>query len=289
MRKRIKKILASIGLLNIAKKIRYRIYQHKKQWQLNFGDLNVIYDTTDSYSNRWFYPRYAHGGIHEPGATKIFMDNIEKHSKILDIGGHLGYFTCIAGKLAAKGSVYVFEVDPKCLHLINKNLRANNLTNVVVNNLAVSDKNETIKIQQYESPNPGLVINNNSGDNFIEVKSIRIDDFISQNKIKPDFIKIDVEGAEWNVLNGMKHFLAQDNNVVLLIEIHTKHLRQYFNADYSDCIDLLLKNGFRLKKVDHRLADGSFLNVDRKTILEGNTMLLCEKHNQTMIRPTSNE
>lgn len=275
-----KQFLRKIGLFTFAKKayrnIKLLKYQRVNKWHLHIENLSLTYDTKDLYSKLWFFPRYDKGHIHEPVATKLFLKIIKEDSLVFDIGGHLGYFTCIAGKLASNGSVNVFEVDPKCIELINKNININKLTNISVNNIAVSDKNEMIRIPQYDSPNSGLAINFNLKESYLEVESVRLDDFVSKTKIKPDFIKIDVEGAELLVLEGMKNLLKQDN-LILLLEIHVDKLKNHFNSNYQDCIDILLKNGFILENIDHRLTESSFENVDRNTILNGNTMLLCKK------------
>jgi FkbM family methyltransferase len=283
MKKAIKSFLRSAQVLKPAKKIYKKLrntkYKNADIWHRRIEKLDITFDTSDPYSKVWFYPRYDNGRIHEPVATKLFIEYIQENSQVLDIGSHLGYFTCIAGKLAANGTVNAFEVDPKCLLLIKKNVEKNNLKNITVNHLAVSDKNETIRIPVEEKPNPGLVINSGTQKSYIEVKSISIDDFIEQKNIQPDFIKIDVEGAEWNVLKGMKNLLKQDN-LVLLIEIHAQKLKKFFNADYKDCIDMLLQNGFTLENTDHRLSEGAFKHVDRETVLKTDTMLLCKKGNK---------
>jgi len=283
-------IRPSVSVAKLFKKI-YILFMSKidkgpNEWHLNIGKINLIYDTGDPYSKRWFYPRYAKGRIHEPVATKLFLDYIKCNSQVLDIGGHLGYFSCIAGKLAGKGTVNVFEVDPKCIGLIDKNLEINSLTNVTVRNCAVSDKNELVKIKQLANPHPGLVINSGLQEKYIEVESITIDDFVSRNNIKPDFIKIDVEGAEWNVLNGMKNVLAQDH-LTILVEIHVDNLKEYFNVDYKDCLDILINNGFILENIEHRSTESSFKIADKNTILKGNTMLLCKKNKPTITKETA--
>ncbi len=284
MKKEVRRILRSSHLLKPFKKIYNNLknnkYKNVNLWQRHIGKIDITFDTSDPYSKIWFYPRYDKDRIHEPVATKLFSDYIHEDSQVLDIGSHLGYFTCIAGKLASNGTVNAFEVDPKCSSLIKKNIEINNLKNVTINNLAVSDKSEIIRIPIEDKPNPGLVINSGSQGSYIEVNSIGIDNFIKERNIKPDFIKIDVEGAEWNVLKGMKKLLNSDN-LVMLIEIHADKLRKYFNADYKECINILLQNGFTLENTDHRLSEGKFKPVGMDTVLETDTMLLCkkEKHN----------
>lgn len=287
MKELLKKLLESLGLFSFAKKVAYELgmgpsqllfrkYKNINNWYLQHRELNLVYDTSDRYSKKWFFPRYDEGRIHEPTATNIFIDQINSNSIVLDIGGHLGYFSCIAGTLAKNGSVHVFEVDPKCLTLIANNLKANSLDNVEVHNYAVSDSKETIKIPQYESPNPGLMINSNSSNNHIEVESMVIDDFLVQNSIDPDFIKIDIEGAEWKALSGMKKTL-EHSNAIILVEIHVDILYNHFNTNYKEIIKLLLDYGYRLKEIEHRGTEGNMKIIDIDTQLQGNPMILCTK------------
>ncbi len=278
MKKQLKNFLANTGLLGPVKSI-YRGYVNMRYpntdtWKLE--QLELTYSTEDGYSKSWFYPRYANGQIHEPVATGLFEKYIKPGMVVLDIGGHLGYFSCVAGRLSATGDVHVFEVDPKCIGLIQRNIELNELANVQVHNYAVSDKDETIKIPMMLAPSPGLVINSNDEQNFVEVAAVKLDDYLAKHNIKPDFIKIDVEGAEWNVLSGMKKTLELQD-LVMLVEIHVDKLKEFFDVPYKDCIQLLLDNGFTLENIDHRLTESSFEQVDMNYPLSGNTMLLCKK------------
>ncbi len=289
MKNTIKSLLKGVGLLDAARSIaqKYRAsrrkdplekYRNVEHWYLNFEDVNLQYHTSDWYSKRWFFPRYDNGKIHEPLATKIFVDHIKRDDVVLDIGGHLGYFSCIAGYLAESGKVHVFEVDPKCISLIENNVHFNNLSNVSVYNFGVSDTNEVIKIPQYENPNPSLIINSNSTKKYIEVESVVIDSFLSERDIVPNFIKIDVEGAEGKVLNGMKNTL-NELKVTLLVEIHVDILKNIFDTDYKDIIRLLLDSGYSIKEIEHRNESGNSEFIDMESTLEGNTMILCTKNN----------
>lgn len=276
MKATIKKIIETVGLRDTYISIRKRQYKNTTKWHLKLDKLKLNYHTSDAYSKSWFYPRYGYGKIHEPVATKVFLDYIKDDDIVLDIGAHLGYFTCIAAKLASNGKVHAFEVDPKCLELIQSNLDLNNLNNSVINNVAISDKKETIKIKKLDSPNPGLVINSKSKSGFIEVESITIDDYISKHNIIPNFIKIDIEGAEAKALNGMTNLLKQDK-LTLLLEIHVNHLKRYFDTDYKYIIKTLSGHGFTIESLEHRLKNSAFKQVDHTTTLEGNVMILCTK------------
>lgn len=280
MKKQIKKLLHKYGVWYPIQKVYSKLvfipYSNRKTWELNLSELNLVYDTSESYSRHWFNPRYGGERIHEPITTKIFIDYIKPHDVVFDIGAHLGYFTCIAGKLAHNGKVYAFDTDLKSCQLIDNNAKLNKLNNIITYHSAVSNKAGVVKIKNLENPNPGLVINSRVGTDAIEVKSISIDNFIAEHKIKPNFIKIDIEGAEALALLGMTKTL-QIEKLTLLVEIHVNHLKKYFNTDYKDIIHLLLENNFKIENIDHRLRDSSFQNVTLNSVLFGNTMLLCTK------------
>lgn len=280
MKKRIKKLMRSSsigsGIYKLYSKLIFIPYKNRKTWELNFSGTNLIFDTSDSYSRSWFYPRYRGNNIHEPITTKIFVDLIKPKDIVFDIGAHLGYFSCLAGKLASEGKVYAFDTDLKSCQLLERNAKLNSLNNIIVNHAAVSDKAGVVKIRNMDNPDPGLMISSSSGGNTIDVKSISIDDFVAENKIKPNFIKIDVEGAEGLALRGMLEILKLPS-LSLLVEIHVDQLKRYFDTDYKDIIKLLMDNGFKIENIDHRTNNGNFRKVALNTILVGNTMLLCYK------------
>ena len=284
MKKYIKKAIKLIGfsgvirsiLLKKSNKLFQKKYGDINQWTLNRRGINVKFSTSDKYSKGWFFPRYANGKIHEPIATDIFIDNINIDSVVLDIGGHLGYFTCLSSKLASDGKVHVFDVDPNCLILIEDNLKLNNINNVNINNFAVSDHNGFERIPLLQNPNPGLKINSKAN-KYLDIKAIQIDDYILEHKIVPDFIKIDVEGAELKVIKGMKNVLKQ-KKLKLLIEIHVDNLKDYFNSDYKDILKIIEDEGFIMTNIEaHRDSKSVFTNVTKKSDLVGNTMIFCVK------------
>lgn len=282
MKKKIKGILKSIGLY----KLLYGYYIKRERGKfsnlpfcsMNFQGILLKFNTKDAYSKSWFFPRFGKGYIHEPGATKIFIDHINQASNVFDIGGHLGYFSCIAGKLSNNGNVCVFEMDSNCIPLIRENAELNELENIEIYNMAVSDLNGYTSIPKLEFPNPGIRIDSGKINEKLEVATITIDEFIRQQNITPDFIKIDVEGAEYKVLNGMLNTLKQ-NSLTLLIEIHVSHLLKYYHTNYKDVLMFLTVHGFKLEKVENHREEKMILSEIKPTVkLEGNVMILCKNY-----------
>src|SRR5690606_24665136 len=126
MKNLIKSIFKKLGLYTIAYK--YYIDRERTKYSdisvctMDFEGVKLKFNTQDAYSKQWFFPRFGKGHIHEPGTTKVFIENIENGANVFDIGGHLGYFSCVAGKLSNSGAVCVFEMDKNCIGLITNNV-----------------------------------------------------------------------------------------------------------------------------------------------------------------------
>jgi len=282
MKKMIKSTLKSIGVYDSF--YNYYIKRMREKYaditfcSMDFEGVKLKFNTMDMYSKSWFFPRFGKGQIHEPGATKVFVDNVKEGTNVFDIGGHLGYFSCVAGKLSNDGTVCVFEMDYNCIDLITKNIELNKLKNVHIYNVAVSDSSGYVSIPNLKLPNPGIRIESFKNEKYIKVPCLTVDEFVSRENIIPDFIKIDVEGAEFKVLKGMTNTL-KNKSLILLIEIHVSQLLKYFNTDYKDVLRFLTEYGFKLEKVEaHRSRKMVLQEISHKEELNGNVMILCKKH-----------
>ena len=171
----------------------------------------IYFSTKDEYSYNWFYPRYSNGGLHERKVTELITENCKNAQNFLDIGSHIGFFTCIVGRVFPHIKVHSFEMEEQVFQLLQKNVKLNNLDNVSLYKCAVSDLNGVAYYETPSNPNEKTAIANN-GDK--EVKSIAIADL----GVNPDVVKIDVEGTELDVLKGMKKLLPKIK--AIFIEIH---------------------------------------------------------------------
>jgi FkbM family methyltransferase len=115
-----------------------------------------------------------------------------RNSTIIDIGGQNGYFSVFASKYAH--NIYIYEPIPDNFKIILKNIDLNNLSDKVHPfNLAVSDKEETLKIFLSKNNTGGHSIYG-QGNNFIEFKAVTLSKIFEKNKIeKCDLLKMDVK------------------------------------------------------------------------------------------------
>jgi len=164
------------------------------------------------------------------------QDEIDLLKKILkpgmifvDIGANIGYFSLVSAKLVGdQGQVYAFEPDPDNFNLLEKNIKVNNYKNIIAVNKAVSDKSG--KARLYLEPDNlcghSLVVKN--GNKFVEVEIIILDEFLKDKKI--DVIKIDVEGFEPVVLEGMKNIIKNNDKISIITEFYPEAIKK---AGYS--------------------------------------------------------
>lgn len=158
--------------------------------------------------------------------AKFLIHNLEPGDTFMDVGAHYGYFSLLGSVLTgAGGKVYSFEASPKTYRILQKNTGMR--TNMHSNHLAVSDSDAELKF--YEFPNLYSEYNTLNIDQFknekwfsayepteVKVKSVILDEFITANRIDPKVIKIDVEGAEYRVINGLSHFLLEKSPLIVM-------------------------------------------------------------------------
>jgi FkbM family methyltransferase len=134
------------------------------------------------------------------------------------------------------GKVISIEADPGNFDVLTRNVQLNKLSNVIALNYAVYSKEERIKLylpsggagekSSYTKYNTIMSDRAARGDEkSVEVSANTLDYLLlSKNMIKQEeevnWIKIDVEGAEYEVLKGAKDILSKSSNIALLIEIH---------------------------------------------------------------------
>ena len=193
-------------------------------------------------------------GNFEPPTIKFLEKYIKKGDLIFDIGANVGYHTLIFSELTGEnGSVFAFEPEPDNYKTLKKNVDLNSLKNVICINKALSDREETLNFYVSKSFNKGthfLVYNPIQHlKDPIKIDVIPLSNFIKENNIKCiDFIKIDVEGAEFEVIKGMEKSLIHFKPT-LLVEINneaqethgktSKSLKEYICGLGYDPYDIL--------------------------------------------------
>lgn len=168
------------------------------------------------------------------------LNYINKGSVVFDVGGNIGQTALMmAKKTGSKGLVYSFEPFPDTYQKFQKNLSLNPIVanNISLQNIALGAAPNELNMYHDCDTNSGanrMVPSNNAQLNVVKVPVTTIDIFIRENKIdKIDFIKIDVEGFEMNVLQGANTTLSS-LHPDLFIELDDDNLK----AQGSSAVEL---------------------------------------------------
>jgi FkbM family methyltransferase len=166
--------------------------------------------------------------IHEDDIIKRFTP--KKGDIVIDIGAHIGLYTIISSKrVGANGKVVAIEADPSNFEMLNSNIKLNQLTNVTPLNYAAYSKETKIKLYlpsgesgftKYNTIMPNWI---NTQEKFVEVNANTLDYLLQLNEIRQEevnWIKIDVEGAEFEVLKGATNVLSKSKDIAILMELH---------------------------------------------------------------------
>ncbi|MCB9308604.1 MAG: FkbM family methyltransferase [Lewinellaceae bacterium] len=242
------------------------IYKNRKQ------ELGSIADTFFNKKMHILLPSstdiYLTGGkshVSEIHLAKFLILNLQNGETFVDVGAHYGYFSLLSSVIVGEnGLVYAFEASPKSYNILKKN--ADNCSNVHCYNVAVSDEDSTLKF--YEFPNLYSEYNtldvqqfqneewfSNYTPRVIDIKSMVLERFFDNEKVIPKIIKIDVEGAEFKVIKGLKNFLSSHAPYVVMEFLSEKR----GNVEHTSAENLLKDLGFFPFMIDH---DGHLVQLE---------------------------
>jgi FkbM family methyltransferase len=151
---------------------------------------------------------------------------------VVDIGANIGRYTIISSKrVGTNGKVVAIEAHPGNFEMLNRNIKLNQLTNVIPLNYAVYSKETKIKLYVPDEESGYTIYHTlmeRTGKKFVEVDAITLDYLLLQlngirdgvEGVEVNWIKIDVEGAEFEVLKGAANVLSKSKDIALLIEVH---------------------------------------------------------------------
>ena len=249
---------------------------------IRFDDYKINLLSQGKVSRELTYHR-----VFEKEQTELIKTLVKKGDIILDIGANIGYFTLIFSKLSGTtGKVFSFEPETTNFNVLRKNVEENNFKNIIIEKLAVSNQSGRKKL--YLSEGPGghrLFESNYCTKDFTFVDVITLDDYFENKSIieKITLVKIDVEGAELSVLNGMKSILKQNKNLKILLEYYEPFIKE---SGYSpkELFDFLDNTGFFIYSINKKNSKKEIPNFfDDKYRIRGEEQLANESYETNLI------
>jgi FkbM family methyltransferase len=162
------------------------------------------------------------GGRYEEENLEVLLSFVTPDTVFIDVGANVGFYTLqIARRLTGAGRVYSFEPHPKLIELLQRNAFVNGLAAVVSGfPFALSDHNAPADLQ-YPAGHLGggriAAPGEFAGHTLVQSETKRLDDVLGAD-FCCDLMKIDVEGHEIHVLNGMRGIIARSPRIKILFE-----------------------------------------------------------------------
>ena len=158
-------------------------------------------------------PLIAVAGIWELATTDLFIELLRKGGRVVDVGANVGWFTLLAARRVGQdGTVLSFEPAPANFSLLAKSVERNKFRNVRLFNEIVSDIDGTRTLYlARRTAETGLhsIVRSHGGEE-LAISSVRLDTVARSLGIdRIDVLKVDVEGAEPEVLLGAERLISQ--------------------------------------------------------------------------------
>lgn len=209
------------------------------------------------------YTRFKNkNDLHE---IELLKQLIKPGDHVLDIGANIGFYALIISNLVGeKGKVYCFEPDKTNFNYLVKNTKG--IENIKLFNLAVSDKEEVIKVYKSKLLNVDhRTYPVNNYDSVEEINAKSIDLMLGKEIEKIDLIKIDIQGFELTAFTGMENLLSKQNNIKIIAE-YWPHGFKRAGTSAIEFYDFFDKLNYQFKLID----TGKTTELNRNYIVENN-------------------
>jgi FkbM family methyltransferase len=182
-------------------------------------------------------------GQYEKQKFRLMRAYLKPGMTFVDVGANLGDYTFVASRLVRGGKVVAFEPDPSNYSWLSKSIERNRVANVDLRQEALSDRRGQAtlflgEVSGWHTLKPGQL----SGERgAVTVRTTRLDDLVLD---RIDLVKIDVEGAEFEVLQGAKEQLRRHRPIVL-VDLHPTK-----GADIPGVLRTLRELDFEVHAID---------------------------------------
>jgi FkbM family methyltransferase len=191
-------------------------------YALELGDTEVSFTAP----NRTVVQRNKRRFSSEQSELADLIEEIRSEDVLFDIGANTGLYSLFAAKRCSDANVVSFEPYPPNVRLLKRDVERNELPNVEVRSEALSDSTGTVEFAQPEQEDAGygsgsIEVGSGDADSTVEVPSKVADELIANGEIPtPNLIKIDVEGAEPLVIDGLESALSNPDCRLVYCEVH---------------------------------------------------------------------
>lgn len=218
------------------------------------------------------------GGNYEVAETAFCRRYVGPGSVALDVGANIGLYTLLLSQLVGPtGSVHAFEPEPRNVRRLRENIALNEADNVVVHPIVVFERSDTVVLNVFAKHlgswhtlgrpvlvdpfSPGALAEPTSR---LEVQAVSLDEHCDQHGIEHiRLLKVDVEGAELEVLRGARGLLQDGRIDIVLFEVSLPQIEALGHRPV-EVFSELSESGYRASALDSDGRPGSHLaDTDR--------------------------
>lgn len=221
------------------------------------------------------HPTFFYGGLeYLHGVREIFLErvynqNLSENAYIIDCGAHIGLSVIYLKSICPTANILCFEPDKKNFNLLKKNIASHQLKNIEAKEEAIWTENTSLTFVQ--DGNMGSKIGDKTSGNSVEVKATRLKDYLDK---RIDFLKMDIEGAEYEVLKDISERLG--NVSKMFIEYHGTFEQ---NSELLEILNLVSKAGFKFYiKEATSIFEQPFLPKSAATSYDIQLNIFCSKN-----------
>lgn len=241
-----RRIVRLDGMLTEVERMAGVLHQYRRSRARVFGHLMWL-DPDDTVVSR----RLCLDGRFEAFETRLAARLVRPGDVAFDIGANIGYYTLLlARQVGPRGRVFAFEPDPRNFDLLRRNVEENGYTNVTLVPKAVAETTGTRRLYRNgENLGDHRLYDSHDGRDSVAVETAALDEMFAAAGARVDFIKMDIQGAEWSALHGMRRLLRHNPQVRLMTEFWPRGLR-LSGGDAGRFLAALRELGFALSVID---------------------------------------
>jgi FkbM family methyltransferase len=221
------------------------------------GVPRVVNGETIRFPARWsrYYP-----AIYEPAKTAFLRTFSPPGATVLDLGAHIGLFSVhLARAVGPSGRVVSFEPAPGTAAVLRRTVTYNDLDAVVsVRQAALAGECGDVDLFETgdDCSNANSLVPTDRTQGVVRVRATTLDDLVAEEALTVAVVKMDIEGAELEVLEGASALLS-DQRPAMTIEVHPRELRAGGRGP-EEVFDLLVSHGYVVCEDGRRPSRASF-------------------------------
>jgi FkbM family methyltransferase len=217
--------------------VRIRFLFSNNPYRLSVNNSDVLF-RNENFSDYKF--NYVGTNYEMPIIEKVVQE-VQPGDIFWDVGANFGRYSCIVSKVTPVDEIVAFEPHPENISRLKENLEYNNISNVSIQHYALSDTDGSMTLSGDGLGNISMMKKEGQ-------KSVTADlnrgDAVSKEMGIPNIVKIDVEGAESKVIEGMTSILEHPQCRMIVCELHTE------TTEPNDIATKLAPHGFSVSRIN---------------------------------------